>query len=287
MPVEWFYADDDGEQSGPVSVQMLHGLFQAGGVNPDTLVWNEGMEGWVELGDVENVFADISASPPTAPALAKVPSVAPPPPPDASPSPPQPPAKSSAPLGYSDEGDDYNDMGLKKTSTTRNATQDAYTPGWAADDQLTSSKVSEDFAKRANISTNVQPAEVTNNLGLRPTGKAVAGSTYGDYKGIGGRNAGGGSFDNTTQDYEGTTSSSLHRLVQDSTGIQRGAVKGARAAAVSVGVETPNSGRSLPSPAAPARARRNSVEVGPAERKQLAPNLFLLKQKTSNPLGFI
>ncbi|GMI37217.1 hypothetical protein TeGR_g14452, partial [Tetraparma gracilis] len=56
---------------------------------------------------------------------------------------------------------------------------------------------------------------------------------------------------------------------------------------VSVGVETPNSGRSLPSPAAPARARRNSVEVGPAERKQLAPNLFLLKQKTSNPLGFI
>jgi hypothetical protein len=30
---------------------------------------------------------------------------------------------------------------------------------------------------------------------------------------------------------------------------------------VSVGVETPNSGRSLPSPAAPARARRNSVEV--------------------------
>jgi hypothetical protein len=153
-------------------------------------------------------------------------------------------------------------MGLKKTSTTRNATQDAYTPGWAADDQLTSSKVSEDFAKRANISTNVQPAEVTNNLGLRPTGKAVAGSTYGDYKGIGGRNAGGGSFDNTTQDYEGTTSSSLHRQVQVRRG-ERAQEKGRSEARRSEAKQAQEKGRRDE-----AKQRRNEAAKQRSEREK-------------------
>lgn len=45
--------------------------------------------------------------------------------------------------------------------------------------------------------------------------------------------------------------------------------------------------RGNPNPAPATQSRRNSVKVADAERKQLAPNLFLLKQKVSSPLGYI
>jgi len=336
--IEWFYADSDGEQSDPVSLQMLHGLYKSGGVDESTLCWNSSMEGWVEIATLlPGIWAPHSAMPSSRP---------PPPPPKQAAAPPPPP-----------RGPVSN-------------VSDQYTPGWASDDRLLDSNIDEDFARQLNIKKNEQQREQTNSLGLRTTGLRTAGS------------AGRGSVDNTTEDYTGTTSSSLHKQVQDSTGIKRGAVTGARASAfgsqrseksdllapgvkmisaksldnaldiiyyvsnengdeitvsvdftgsmgvdlvepvlpsgglkvtktfqanskgvlaqvkqcrgeagslrVSIGVETPHSGRGLPEKtAAPARGRRKSIEVGAPERKQLAPNLFLLKQKTSNPLGFM
>jgi hypothetical protein len=376
---EWYYADDDGEQSGPVSIQMLNGLFKAGGVNPETLVWNETMDDWKELKAIPNIFAPIDNKPPPPAPRPKPTSAAPPPPESAYTS--SAPKSSSAPLGYSDDTDAYNDMGLLKT-TNKNTTQNQYTPGWATDDRLMHSNIDDDFAKQLNITRNTQQRDQTNNLGLRTTGNGMANAYNGDYSAIGGRNH--QSFDNTTEDSynnPGASSQALHRQVIDEAGVvknitrdrrneafgnmrtdkvdliapgvklhsskgmdnaldivyfvqnenndpvtvslnfggsegidlvdpilpsggmkvekkfqahskeQLAHVKQARGQAgslrVAVGVVTPHSGRSLGDQPAPARGRAQSVEVGAPERKQLAPNLFLLKQKTSNPLGFI
>ena len=81
------------------------------------------------------------------------------------------------------------------------------------------------------ISSNPVETEYTNNLGLKVTGKGAAGSLYGDYTGIGGNNPGGRKIDGTVDDYQGSESSSLHKQVMDSTGVQKGTVKDMRAQA--------------------------------------------------------
>jgi hypothetical protein len=43
--IQWWYADN-GTQAGPVDFDALGQLMQGGKINPDTLVWHEGMGGW-------------------------------------------------------------------------------------------------------------------------------------------------------------------------------------------------------------------------------------------------
>lgn len=87
------------------------------------------------------------------------------------------------------------------------------------------------MANKLGISSNRVETDHTNNLGLRVTGKGGVDSLYGDYAMIGGKNSGGRKIDGTVHDYQGTTSSSLHKQVMDSTGVQKGTVKAMRAQA--------------------------------------------------------
>jgi uncharacterized RDD family membrane protein YckC len=43
--MSWYYAEA-GQQKGPVSESELDGLYSAGTIKPDTLVWKEGMADW-------------------------------------------------------------------------------------------------------------------------------------------------------------------------------------------------------------------------------------------------
>ena len=52
MAVEWFYADAQHQQQGPVPGSRLAELFRSGAVQPETLVWRDGLAGWVALRNV-------------------------------------------------------------------------------------------------------------------------------------------------------------------------------------------------------------------------------------------
>ena len=408
--MEWFYGDDDEEQKGPLTFPDLRRLYNEGMIRDDTLVWNEGMENWEEIGSLKEVMAKIKQPPPP-PKTA--PSIAPPPAPkdddnkddwvvvspsNASkaapqkPSPPNPPPHQPV---YTDNGDGYNSIDLKTTGYRdgEGGVSDSYTPGWALDDSrihdvMHTSNVDDELARTLNIMNEPKESEVTNNLGLKVTSKALPGSMYGDYSIVGGGNSGGRVLDYTVDDHDPTYSSSLHRKVMDRTGIVRGTVKGQRAAAfgglrgeevkelgpglkmivrkskdnrldviygiinesngaVTVTLDFDGSeGVELVEPVNPsgsmkavrvvegndkvqvarivqregraggvrlacsvrecrgggagggggvggrggkqvrAQTRRKSINVAGPERKQLAPNLFLLKQKISSPLGY-
>jgi uncharacterized RDD family membrane protein YckC len=43
--MNWYYVDQ-GQQAGPVSDEQLDGMVQSGKIQPDTLVWREGMAAW-------------------------------------------------------------------------------------------------------------------------------------------------------------------------------------------------------------------------------------------------
>jgi type IV pilus assembly protein PilA len=49
MAVNWFYADAQNQQQGPVDKAWLASAYGAGTVNANTLVWREGLESWVPL----------------------------------------------------------------------------------------------------------------------------------------------------------------------------------------------------------------------------------------------
>lgn len=79
---EWYFADRDRQQQGPVSAVELAVHYRHGRVGLETLVWREGMPQWQRLGD----FADelgLLASPPPADTMTY------PPPPPPAPSPPR------------------------------------------------------------------------------------------------------------------------------------------------------------------------------------------------------
>lgn len=50
----WYY-EQAGEQRGPVSDSDLENLFKAGTIQPETLVWREGMANWAPYSQVKNV----------------------------------------------------------------------------------------------------------------------------------------------------------------------------------------------------------------------------------------
>lgn len=52
----WFYATSQGETKGPVARDVLVELGRAGLINSDTLVWKEGMSGWVRAEVVEGLW---------------------------------------------------------------------------------------------------------------------------------------------------------------------------------------------------------------------------------------
>jgi type IV pilus assembly protein PilA len=52
MATNWFYADSHNQQQGPVDKAWLVEAYGAGTVRADTLVWREGLSGWVPLRQV-------------------------------------------------------------------------------------------------------------------------------------------------------------------------------------------------------------------------------------------
>lgn len=80
---QWFYADSNGQQQGPVDRSFLHDAVNRGLLGLTSLVWREGLAEWVPLSSVGN---DVGL---VAPALAQPPLPAPGPSYSAGPRPPQ------------------------------------------------------------------------------------------------------------------------------------------------------------------------------------------------------
>ena len=70
----WFYAAN-GQQQGPYPEAQLRDLITRGAVGADTLVWTEGMSGWLRAGDIPGLVPG-SSSPPAFAAPGGPPSVA-------------------------------------------------------------------------------------------------------------------------------------------------------------------------------------------------------------------
>ena len=62
-PMQYFYAVD-GQQQGPVSFEVLKGLFANRTINRDSLVWRQGLENWSALKDVEELKVLLGGSTP-------------------------------------------------------------------------------------------------------------------------------------------------------------------------------------------------------------------------------
>ena len=88
---EWFYARGN-QQQGPVAVQALQDLLRTGQLQPNDLVWKQGMPNWVAASQVPELYAQPGQ--PAAPAAPAPPYA---PPGAAAPSPYGPPA--GAPYG--------------------------------------------------------------------------------------------------------------------------------------------------------------------------------------------
>ena len=52
MSTQWFYADRNQQQQGPVDAGWLQGAFARGEVTATSLVWHEGMAAWQPLSQV-------------------------------------------------------------------------------------------------------------------------------------------------------------------------------------------------------------------------------------------
>jgi uncharacterized RDD family membrane protein YckC len=66
--MNWYYAEN-GQQTGPVSEEQIHQLFQSGKINRDTLVWREGLADWVSYHQVMTPPGNPGTpQPPSAPA---------------------------------------------------------------------------------------------------------------------------------------------------------------------------------------------------------------------------
>ncbi|WP_340199507.1 SPFH domain-containing protein [Ascidiimonas sp. W6] len=63
LQVQYYYAVN-GQQTGPVSFDVLKDLFAKRSVNRDTLVWKQGMENWIALKEVEELKPFLGGSTP-------------------------------------------------------------------------------------------------------------------------------------------------------------------------------------------------------------------------------
>lgn len=53
----WYYIDNQGQQQGPISAEALKELASQGLVLPQSLVWTDGLEQWVEARTVDGLFS--------------------------------------------------------------------------------------------------------------------------------------------------------------------------------------------------------------------------------------
>ena len=66
IPVVSYYVAMFGQTAGPYDKATLKNMAREGGLKPDSLVWKEGMENWVEASSVEelrNLFSEDSDKP--------------------------------------------------------------------------------------------------------------------------------------------------------------------------------------------------------------------------------
>ena len=49
---QYFYIDANNQQVGPISEDALMGLMKCGAISRQTLIWTEGLEGWMPFGEV-------------------------------------------------------------------------------------------------------------------------------------------------------------------------------------------------------------------------------------------
>jgi hypothetical protein len=66
MAAVYYYADDSGQQNGPVGEETIFELIRGGGVRAETLVWTAGMSDWARADSVA-AFAARLVRPPAAP----------------------------------------------------------------------------------------------------------------------------------------------------------------------------------------------------------------------------
>lgn len=67
----WYYADGDKEQ-GPVTLAQLKGLLTSGKIQPDDLVWKDGLDDWMPAEEVPELKAvEAPAAPLPTPAAAR------------------------------------------------------------------------------------------------------------------------------------------------------------------------------------------------------------------------
>ena len=67
--IQYFYSSN-GQQAGPATFEQLKVLFANRTINKDTLVWKQGMSGWIALNEVEELKAFLGGSlPPPLPGV--------------------------------------------------------------------------------------------------------------------------------------------------------------------------------------------------------------------------
>src|SRR6267154_965691 len=59
-----YYYSREGQQFGPVPGEQLKQLAAAGKLQPDDLVWKEGMANWVQASRVKGLFSTAAPQPP-------------------------------------------------------------------------------------------------------------------------------------------------------------------------------------------------------------------------------
>ena len=62
-----YHAAIDGQQSGPYDLNTMKQQIQSGRINTDTLVWAEGMPGWIKAGGVSELAGLFASVPPPLP----------------------------------------------------------------------------------------------------------------------------------------------------------------------------------------------------------------------------
>lgn len=56
---DWFYYDHKQIRQGPVSFDKLKGLWKDGFLNEESYIWSEGMENWIRLEEVQNLYTHL------------------------------------------------------------------------------------------------------------------------------------------------------------------------------------------------------------------------------------
>lgn len=96
---QWFYAEGNRQQRGPLASEELIALYQSSRIAADTLVWRDGLPQWLPLSAVAEEIGLIIAPPPAEPLQAEPPVSAADPLPDPVPVPPRIPDAAPPPPG--------------------------------------------------------------------------------------------------------------------------------------------------------------------------------------------